>query len=301
MEGAKPIPMKIEFRCNQCDRLLRVAAGHAGCSISCPACSSELLVPEPWSVADSDVTEIHQTVWNPQTVSFREILQQTWTLYVENLWLLLAVAFFDLILWIIGFVLILVPAMGTFAVLWKAIGMSEGLSFLGMLIVLVLGIVTLVNVMFCRHVQFFLRVARGEPTNIFDAFHIGRGRGSVSMLPTIFGLIAGTGLMLCVFPGVFVYLRFWPYLWVWSDRQTGGRDRHAFARAHELSSKNLGTSVAIGAAVVGELLFGLTLFGPSFVGLLKAVAYLRMSGQEVAGRPRHDHDWDFHDEGIEPA
>ncbi len=293
--------MKIEFRCDQCDRLLRVPAGHAGCSISCPACSSDLLVPELGWATDSEFTEFHQTVWAPQTVPFREILRQTWTLYVENLWLLLAVAFVDLLLWACGLLLILVPAMGVFAVLWKAIGLSEGLSILGMLIVLGLGFVTLVNVMSCSQTQFFLKVARGEPTTIFNAFHIGWGPGSVTMLPTIFGVISATGLMLCVFPGVFVYLRFWPYIWVWADRQTGGRDSHAFALANDLSSKNLGASVAIGAAVVGELVFGLTLFGPSFVGLLKAVAYLNMSGQEVTGIRNSQRDYDFSDEGVEPA
>lgn len=294
--------MKTEFRCVRCDRLLRVARIHVGCSVACPACRTQLIVPafDPVWEAESPSPAAARAVWNPQTVSLASILQDTWTLYVENLWLLLAVALIDVLLWIVGIVLIIVPAVGTFAILWKAIGMPS-LSVVGMFIVMSLGFMYLMNAMTCCQAKFFLKVARGEPTSLLDAFHIGWKKGAITMLPTIFVALSLTGLMLFVFPGVFVYLFFWPYIWIWADRQTGERESNAFLLAKDLSQRNLATSVAIAAISIAMTIFGLKLFGQSLNGILKAVAYLQMSGQAVTGIIRRDRVPSHRSEGVDPA
>ena len=295
--------MKIEFRCDRCDRLLRVATIHAGCAVACPACRSDLVVPEHTAVGEPAWETPYATAaaWNPQTVSLQSILQDTWTLYVENLWLLLAVALIDVLLWIVGLVLVLVLAVGTLAIQLKAIGLPPHFSVVGMLLVWCLGFMYLMNAMTCSQAKFFLKVARGEPTSVLDAFHIGWGPGAITMLPTIFVVFCLTGLTLCVFPGVFVYLFFWPYIWIWADRQTGGRDSHAFALAKELSSRNLATSVAIAVISLAMTICGLKLFGQSLNGVLKAVAYLKMSGQEVTGIVRRPSPSMVQFEGVDPV
>ena len=281
--------MKIEFRCLHCQRLLRVPAAHRGDWVVCPACHNAVTVPDPqfdpaashWQVTDS--AEVFELVWEPQAVSLSSILQDTWAIYVQNLGKLLVVTLVDLLLWIVGIFLIVVPAVGTFAVLQKAVGIPVPLSMLAMFFVLLLGFMYLVNAMTCSQTKFFLKVARGEPTSILDAFHIGWKPGAITMLPTVFAAISLSGLMLCVVPGVCVYLFFWPYIWIWADRQTGGQDAQAFPLARDLSSRNIPTSLTIAAIGIAMTVVGLNLFGQSLFGILKAVAYLRMSGQEVTG------------------
>lgn len=304
VESRNRFPMKIEFRCEQCDRLLRVATIHAGSAVACPACRRELVVPDAdsaWETATAAPPVAAESVWDPQTVSLRGILHDTWTLYVENLWLLLAVALIDILLWIIGIVLIFIPAVGTFAVLLKAIGLTPPLSVVGMFLVWGLGFMYLMNAMTCSQTKFFLKIARGEPTNIFDAFHVGWGRGAITMLPTIFCVICMFGLVTFIVPGVFVYLFFWPYIWIWADRQTGGQDSRAFVLAKDLSQRNLATSVAISAISILVTIFGFKLFGQSWNGVLKAVAYLKMSGQEITGIVRYSAEPSVPYEGVDPA
>ena len=295
--------MKTEFRCVRCDRLLRVAIVHVGCSVACPACRTELVVPafDPIWEAESDTPPAASPVWNPQTVSLASILHDTWTLYIENLWLLLVVALIDVLLWMVGIVLIIIPAVGTFAVLLNALKLDPPLSVVGMFLVLSLGFMYLMNAMTCCQAKFFLKVARGEPTSLLDAFHIGWKKGAITMLPTIFVVICLTGLTLFVFPGVCVYLFFWPYIWIWADRQTGDRESNAFLLAKDLSQRNLATSVAIAAIAVFMTIFGLKLFGQSLNGILKAVAYLHMSGQEVTGIVRREPVPILRTPGVDPA
>ena len=303
-ESRNRFPMKIEFRCDQCDRLLRVAPIHAGSAVACPACRMELMVPDLDSAWEDDSVVGRagaESVWDPQTVSLQSILHDTWTLYIENLWLLLAVALIDVLLWIIGIVLIFIPAVGTFAVLLKAIGLAPPLSVVGMFIVWGLGFMYLMNAMTCSQAKFFLKIARGEPTTIFDAFHVGWGHGAITMLPTIFCVICMFGLVTFIVPGVFVYLFFWPYIWIWADQQTGGQDSRAFVLAKDLSQRNLATSVAISAISILMTIFGFKLFGQSWNGVLKAVAYLKMSGQEITGIVRRTPEPILPFEGVDPA
>ncbi len=284
--------MKIEFRCDECDRLLRVADTHVGKEIACPACESALIVPDPES--DEWATHVDTLgiearpaqVWSPRTASLTAILRDTWALYVQNLGKLLVVTLIDLLLWLIGIVLIFVPAIGTFAVLQQAVGIPVPLSVLGMFLVMFIGFMYLVNSMTCSQALFFLKVARGQSTSINDAFHIGGGKGKITILPTLFAALTAVGLLMVVIPGILIYLFFWPYIWVWADRQSGDRDSRAFTLAESLSNRNIRTSLAITVIGLAMTFGGLSFFGYSLFGMLKAVAYLHMTGQEVTGLAR---------------
>ncbi|RLS42463.1 MAG: hypothetical protein DWH81_04310 [Planctomycetota bacterium] len=275
--------MKIEFRCDNCDRLLRVSDLHVGNEVSCPACRAPMIVPD----VDADPPQLSdeplEKTWSPQTASFSKIIQDTWALYGQNLGMLVVVTLIDLLLWLLGLVSILIPAVGTFAVLQEAVQIPIELSVIAMFLVMLLGFMFLVNSMTCSQTEFFLKVARGERTSIRDAFRGGGGTRKITMLPTFFALLIFSGLSLLVVPGVAAYLFFWPYIWIWADRKTGGRDSHAFSLAATLSNRNIGTSLAISGIGIVMTFLGLSFFGYSLFGLLKAVAYLHMSGQEVTG------------------
>lgn len=301
--------MKIEFRCDGCHRLLRVSDLSIGKTIACPACQSANVVPEE----DGDVDEfdsqvegvagprpapqvptppgeeLRESVWDPQPASLSLIFQDTWALYGQNLGMLVVVTLIDLLLWLFGLALIAILTVGTFAVLEQAVRIPVPLAFVAMLLVLLFGFLYLVNSMTCSQTQFFLKVARGEHTSIRDAFRGDRGTRRITMLPTFFGLLVLSGMSVLLIPGVTAYLLFWPYIWVWADRQTGGRDSRAFSLAASLSNRNIGTSLAISCIGIAMTFLGLSFFGYSLFGVLKAVAYLHMSGQEVTGlnrRPR---------------
>lgn len=295
--------MKIEFRCDDCHRLLRVSDLYIGRTIACPVCQSANVVPD----ADVDINEFEaepaavagkrpdsqaptspdegplESVWDPQTASLSLIFQDTWALYVQNLGMLVVVTLIDLLLWLFGLTLIAILTVGTFAVLEQAVQVPIPLAFIAMSLVLLLGFMYLVNSMTCSQTQFFLKVARGEHTTIRDAFRGDGGTRRITMLPTFFGLLVLSGMSVLLIPGVAAYLFFWPYIWVWADHQTGGRDSRAFSLAASLSNKNIGASLAISCLGIAMTFLGLSFFGYSLFGVLKAVAYLHMSGQEVTG------------------
>jgi hypothetical protein len=272
---------KIEFRCGQCDTLLRVAQIHRGKWLTCPRCQEEMRVPDEPD-PPLQVNDTVDVVWAPQTVSVAEIFRDTWEIYVENLWMLLGVAIVDLILYAIGLVLILFPAGLAGVLLAGAGGIPRELVFLGIVLLAILGFITLSNVMACRHAKFFLKLARGESVGMAEALRIELHPKSMTFLPIAFGLIVGIGLLIMVIPGVYVYLTLWPYLWVWADRQTADRSVEAFPLSRELTKRNMGPSVAVSLVVLIGSFFGQAeIFTGTFARLLKAVAYLKMSGQEV--------------------
>ena len=124
---------------------------------------------------------------------------------------------------------------------------------------------------------------------IAEAIRIELRPQSVTFLPIAFGLLVGIGLMIMVIPGVFIYLTLWPYLWVWADHQTADRTVDAFPLSKELTKRNVGPSIAISLVVLVGSFFGQAeIFTGTFARLLKAVAYLKMSGQEVSLHRKQD-------------
>lgn len=276
-------PSKIEFRCDQCDRLLRVAEAHRGKWLTCPSCQNDMQVPDesesPWVEQPADNPS--DSAWNPGPVSVAEIFRDTWAIYVDRLGLLLFAALTDLMIYVVGLVIVLVPAIAAGVALGGAGRVPRELALLGILLVGILGLITLTNLMACRHARFFLKVARGEPVGIADALRL--DFSPTTMLPIVFAIMVGIGLMILVIPGVYIYLTLWPYLWVWADERTERQAVDAFPLSKELTRVNMGPSMAVGLVVLVGSFFGQAeIFTGTFARLFKAVAYLKMSGQAVA-------------------
>lgn len=276
---------KIEFRCEYCDTLLRVSSVHHGKWVTCPTCTAETLVPDI-SAQPVNAREESSVLWQPCQVPVSEIFRDTWTIYVENLWTLLGVALIDIVIYLLGLLTIVVPTIFT---VWILVSQQvpHELAFLAGLLIAVLGVITLFSHMACRHAKFYLKVARGEPVSVADAMRF--PKESRTILPVAFAMIVGIGLMIFFIPGVYVYWSFWPYLFVWADRQAPDRSVDAFPLAKELTRRNMSTSVSISLVVLlGSLFAQAEIFTGTFARLLKAVAYLKMSGQDVGVRRERD-------------
>lgn len=331
--------MKIEFHCESCDSLLRIAERLAGEAIDCPACHTLQWVPRvsrvqptvaprpsPPRIAqrpapqhreippaskslDRDCPECQAPVssrdsacsacgtaleperdWNPTAISAKEIIQDAWAVYVDNLWLLVGASLIEGVVILIGWMLILIPAVlaaGAIAPLGNPV-----LIMLTMIGMLGLGLIIQRNLMVASFCKFHLKVVRGERVSVFDSIHIEWRRGGVSLLPTVYGFMFISGLMILLVPGLFVFLVFWPYCWVWADNKIDKSELQALPLARELTTRNMGTSMIL--AIIGAALFfvhGLAFpFSHSLKGVLQAVAYLRMSGQTIPGRPDRSRD-----------
>jgi hypothetical protein len=90
----------------------------------------------------------------------------------------------------------------------------------------------------------FLGIARGESVDISTLFSGGRYFLRSAAASFLFFVAVAVGMMLCIAPGVYLVLRYWPYLFVIVDEDASVMD--SFQRAGELTSINLGTSFVVG-------------------------------------------------------
>ncbi len=165
-------------------------------------------------------------------------------------------------------------------------GLDPAIVFVGLMGVWVLQLVATFLIAAGQAIC-FLKMARGEEVQVGDLFQGGkfflRSAGST----IVYEILKALGLVLCIVPGVFVMLVFWPYMFVIVDRDEGAME--SLGTSRELTKDNLATGF-----LMGLLFFGLNLAGAlaCLVGLLfsmplallmTAVAYLKMSGQKTAG------------------
>ena len=65
--AASSAPAMIEFRCSQCQKLLRITAAAAGRQAQCPECRASMVVPQPENAANPPV--VNPPVANPQAAN----------------------------------------------------------------------------------------------------------------------------------------------------------------------------------------------------------------------------------------
>jgi DNA-directed RNA polymerase subunit RPC12/RpoP len=132
----------------------------------------------------------------------------------------------------------------------------------------------------------FHRMACGAPVSIADLFSGGRWFWRVFFGQLIFTIMIYIGLVLCLFPAVYVAMVFWPFMYVLVDQDVGLIE--SFRRSWAMTSGNLFAIFVLGLAAMGaQMLGGLAcyiglLFTTPFMFLLFAVAYCNMTGQRTA-------------------
>lgn len=217
-------------------------------------------------------------------VEIGPIFDKTWLLYRQNFWLCVAV----------GAVFIVLSAAANnipsalIQFLMQQRAINQGFAAVLLLLTTVFGWV--VNVFLtigeCR---LMLRLARGERAQIGDLF--GGGSFLLTSLASwfLYTLMTVLGLAVCVVPGVFLMLMFWPYQHLIVDRRLGVLESLDTSRL--LTSANLVTGLLLGLLNLGLVVLG---FAMCCVGvvltiplimLLNAVAYLMISGQPVVTGP----------------
>jgi DNA-directed RNA polymerase subunit RPC12/RpoP len=314
--------MAIEFRCPDCQQLLRVPDDSAGKNARCPQCSSRARVPEASQPASPPASPpLEQPQWpfsegnrppakpfadagpaaplnpyatpaaaiqsaaaspfqpgaiNPQKVGVEPIFSHAWQVWQANLGLLAGVTFVALAITLpidIGsqFVHELLAQQGEASAgrLVESIG-----SIISNLLELWLGI---------GQAQIALKLARGLPAQFGDLFGGGSRFFPVLGGSILAGLALVVGLLLCIVPGIFLMLMFWPFYYLVVDEKAPVME--SFEVAKTITEGNWGTVsllwlVSIVVGFVGLLACGVgILLAIPLITLIWATAYLMMSGQ----------------------
>ncbi len=291
--------MPIEFRCTQCNKLLRTPDDTAGKQAKCPECGALMTVPaipagaavaaippaQPPPPPDEYVAAADQPPTPPgelghNLIDFADIFARTWTIFKGQwgmciaAWLLVAVLSF------------VVASTLNFGV--ELIGMKldnellgAGLSFLGsiagMLFSSWLGIGMYI---------FFLKIARGQNPTIGDIFTGGPYFLTYILAMILFILMFYFGLVLCIVPGIIVSLMFSQFYFLIIDRNAGVIDSLSLSKDLMAGNKLMLFAIYLVGGLVGMVLvlitcgLGLFVVGP-YLALMPIVIYLTITGQPM--------------------
>jgi hypothetical protein len=313
--------MAIEFRCTQCDRLLRTGEGTAGKQAKCPECGAIVTVPDAGAAPPGEAPPPPPGATSgspfipsgPKPVAFDP--ENPYAAPAEyapaaggyvpppgafapaiidfsdvfsRTWAIFKVQWgmclvVLIIVWAISFAVNMVVWFGV-----QIIGMAAHdqavavmFSLLGEVISTLFGIWIGIG-----QALYFLKVARGQRAEVSDIFAGGPYFLSVLGATILFALIYLVGLVLCIVPGVIFALMFSQYYYLILDRNVGIMDSLGISK--EITTGNKLTLFAIGVVSVLLAFAGLLaccvglLAVVPFLSLLAPVTYLAMTGQRTA-------------------
>lgn len=307
--------MPIDFKCSHCGKLLRTGDETAGKKAKCPDCGTVLTIPIAGAAAPSGPTpgavppprpplgpppqaaaaNPYQSPTVPPVgagaagpigravLDMNDVFSRTWEIFKSQLGTCILIPLVASLLYGVVIAVALMILFGIAAVLGHIAGI---LSFL----VMFFGIIALwvaVMAMVMPLVRIFLKIARGQPVAFGDIFDFGPQIIPFVLTQLLFGIMVEIGCMLCLVPGILLAVMFFPCTWLVLDRNLGVMD--SFNEAKEITNGNkmtlfvLWLLAGLGAGLVNALTCGLggLVTGP-FMGLMSAVAYLRMTGQPLA-------------------
>jgi hypothetical protein len=286
--------MPIEFRCSGCGKLLRVPTEAAGKQARCPACG--LVLPVPATSTDAAASpppnsenpyrspeyggtgHMAMTPLSTVAVDAQELFGRTWAVF-KNHWIECIVVWliFHGILAVLGVVAFLLAVLS--------------IAVLGTILALpvLFGVIPIVVVagsawIWAGMVQYFLRLARGQPAELSVIFEGGSHIAPMAIAWAAFIIFVTIGLSLLVVPGVIIALMFWPCSWIIVDRNAGVVESFESARQITAGNKWMLFLAFLGAGLVGGMLITMTgglanLIVIPFMWVLSTVAYLSISGQ----------------------
>ena len=292
--------MPIEFRCTQCDKLLRTPAGTEGKKAKCPQCAAIVDVPQAASAPaarpapppvvpprDSNPFQSPTALqgepgasaergFHPTRIELGEVLSRTWEIYKANVWLLVVA---ELLIGAAIGVAVSLIALISFLAFGERSPAATGL----LAITVSIGGIWLqlgVNMS-------LLKIARGEPVAIKDLLE-----GGPFLLPALgatilSSLAAAVGFALLIIPGVIVSIMLSQSLMMVIDQRAGVIDSLRLSMrataGNKLTLFGLWLVAGLGGGLIGALTCGLgSLFVTPFMMLLACVVYLEMTGQKTA-------------------
>jgi phage FluMu protein Com len=294
--------MAIEFRCTQCEKLLRTQDGTAGKKAKCPQCGTVLTIPDaatsapiepafattapppppprqPASVKpyQSPTATEPKTLWGargfqPTRIDLGDVLSRSWTIYKANLGLCVSAG-----------VLVLIVSWG--------LGFGVGLATIKMPATarLILQVATnLLSVwLTLGQMRFSLKVARGEDASLADLFSAGPFLIAGVVVILISAVAFGVGLIFLIVPGVVIWMMLSQALFLVLDQHAdiAGSLRLSMkvTRGNKLTLLAL-YLVLMGLGSVFVLMtcgLGMFFFQPFWI-LALTVAYLALTGQSTA-------------------
>ncbi len=298
--------MTVEFRCTQCDKLLRTPDGTEGKKAKCPECGTVLTIPVPVTeaepvalVPEQAPPPPHQPSANPYQspaagemraavppdevrrgfqptrIDLGEVMGRAWQIYKGRFWPCVGTGFLFLVLNNVILEGVLYVAQQS--------GLIEGTAIISF------GIVVFIFLSLGIFI-YMLKVARGEPTGVADLFNGGALLLSAIGILVLCFVAVHLGFILFIIPGIIVSLMFSQSIPILIDQQTGVIDSLRFSA--QVTKGNKLTLFAIGCVsslltILGVLACGVgIIFVLPYLSLLAAVSYLMMSGQSTVADPR---------------
>jgi uncharacterized membrane protein/phage FluMu protein Com len=289
--------MPIEFRCTQCDRLLRTPDGTGGKEAKCPQCGALVRIPEaappvapppaphpfsastetgnPYQSPSAVVAAPQVRGFHPTRIDLADVMSRAWRIYKLQLWPLVGTVFLYFI------ISVAIGAISGAILSTIAEPRTPAFVFLNNVISNAIGIFLSLGLL-----SYLLKSARGENATVADLFS-----GAPFFLQAIggsilFGLAVLGGLVLLIIPGIIIALMFSVWMPVLIDQRVGVIDSLRYSA--QATKGNKLTIFAVGIVASG-LVLALTVV-TCFVGfffvypyamLLFVVTYLAMTGQST--------------------
>jgi len=299
--------MPIEFRCEQCSKLLRTPDESAGRQAKCPECGAINTIPSAsqsggqpsaaggagqggsfgpppgWAPQDAGPTPEQRSAGQPMSpgelghaaIDVNEVFSQAWSIFKQQWGICLGLI-------VVAGLVNMIPGI---LVQGLAQTMQQGPALALATMVINIGGFVLQTWITVGQMLAFLRIARGQPVELGMLFQGGPWLARALGGNILFGLMVGLGMLLCVVPGVILALMFWPYLLLIVDRNMGVIE--SLDRAREITRGNWAPVFLMALAMFGLSILGLLacFVGIFVVGafgaLLYVVAYLQMTAQPV--------------------
>jgi phage FluMu protein Com len=308
--------MPIEFRCTQCDRLLRTPDGTAGKSAKCPQCGTVVPIPETAppaqapppqqfdpppepavapglrdTITHTDAANPYQSPaaaemrgniprgYAPTQIDLGETLSRTWELYKQNMGMLIAGT---LIYFLCNMVVSAIVG-GAFAIIMVN---ARGVETVVVQLVQQLFTQAVATFFWIGMIRFMLQIARGEPAEFGTLFSGGPWYLYGVALQIITTLAVGFGFLLLIVPGIILALMFSQAMFMLVDQDSDimGSLRLSIEATKGNKLTLLGLYIVAGAIalVITVLTCGLgALLAMPFMMLLSAVIYLGVTGQST--------------------
>ena len=304
--------MPIEFRCTQCNRLLRTEDGTEGKEARCPGCGAVVRIPtgaerpfarpaesseatanpyQPPSMAAilSDETQVPGE-FRPTPITVEGVLSRTWQIFKARALECIAIVIGFYVLSALLMLPIIVVFFGVGVAVTPAHGRQPQIPPIWAIAVFVLLflIVWLVAMWLMLGMQrMMLRVARGQNARVSDMWGIG-----YALLPSIGAMLLTqiaifAGLLLCIVPGIIVGIMLSQSILLIIDRRVGVIDSLRLSiqatAGNKVTLLVLWLLMMLIMPAINLFTCGLgTIVAVPFQMLLLVVAYLMMTGQSTA-------------------
>jgi hypothetical protein len=299
--------MAIEFRCGQCDSLLRVPDDTAGRQAQCPHCNGLTTVPDatipsasgwpprqpepinPYQAPSADyrgpaaVAPVPAGPIVRTPIEIEDIFRRTWTIFKREMGTCVVAGLIFLGLNLVVNVPVSLVSNTVIADLDDPGGKVVVWTFSNLLTT---AYTTWLEI---GMAVFMLKIARGQPTAYGDLFTGLDFFVPVVLAKLLFSIAVGIGTVLCIVPGVVLALMMFQYFYLIIDRNAGIAESLSMSMELTQGSRLSWLAVFL-ATLFGGLIVtlltcgvGILLYVP-FYSLVFAVGYLAMTGQPTADR-----------------